>query len=160
MVGWFEKKGITQGRILLMVQKDSVEDVDLQDIKLLRAVYTAIDTGEVTAEEAFKDFGEMTNAMHDVDKLIAERKKSKSPDVSKKEADIRERIPGACDSYAKLYVAMNLSKKGADRVHEAVLAAVAGSPEELEGVKKLSDINETDEGRAAIVLEYLKEGQE
>ena len=159
MLAWFEGKGIEPGRVLQMFDRKGIEDIDLEDIDMLRSIANAIKAGEISAEEAFKGFGaKPTGAMQAVNEMLVERKKSKPAEMSKKEADIRERIPGACESYAKLYVAMNVSKKGADRVHEAVVAAADCNPEELADVKSLADIDETDEGRAAIVLEYLKEG--
>jgi hypothetical protein len=53
VVQWFNKAGITTTRILAMLGKPGIEDVDLADLTTLTGVHTAIQEGSATLDDAF-----------------------------------------------------------------------------------------------------------
>lgn len=53
MVDSFSKMGITPDRILAVLEKPSMDEVDLSDMETLVGLYTAIKDGQTSVEEAF-----------------------------------------------------------------------------------------------------------
>lgn len=58
MLEWFGKAGITQDVVLESIGRAGVDDIDLDDLILLRGVVTAIKDGEVSVESAFDKVSE------------------------------------------------------------------------------------------------------
>lgn len=52
-VQYFEKRGVSQKRLLETLEKKGIEDLDPDDIENLRGIKTALDEGETTLDEAF-----------------------------------------------------------------------------------------------------------
>lgn len=52
-VAYFDKRGVSQKRLLETLEKKSMEDLDPDDIETLRGIKTALDEGETTLDEAF-----------------------------------------------------------------------------------------------------------
>jgi len=55
MLQWYANLGIVQDRILAFLEKPGVQDIDLHDLKTLKGLATAIDTGEIEPDNAIPE---------------------------------------------------------------------------------------------------------
>ena len=83
---YFSKFGITPDRILAVLGKPSVNDLEVKDLETLVGISTAIKDGDIDIDQAFppilKDAGKATT--------LQEKVKAKREEIEKKEA----RLPG------------------------------------------------------------------
>ena len=82
----FSKLGVTEDRILAVLEKGSVNDVDVEDLSKLLGLLNAIKEESTTVEDAFPEVKEETEAAPDpnadVPKHLGEREKPEQPPIT------------------------------------------------------------------------------
>lgn len=83
LVKHFAKLGIDDKRILALLDKKGIEDIDLDDIVTLRGVATAIKDGEMSASDAFPDNKKAEASKTLLDKVKGEKPAEAAAEVAK-----------------------------------------------------------------------------
>lgn len=86
-IEWFLKAKATEKQVLEFLGKPSVDDIDLDDLVVLRGLVTAIKDGEITIEDALAVKEQSSKRVQDSDlneEITGESKAKKKPAESKK----------------------------------------------------------------------------
>jgi len=119
-LAYFESQGVSQERVLTLLEKHAREDMTHDDVSTLRGLVTALKEGATSIEESFPiqaDSGKLKAGKHKMPgKKKAEPKKEPSPSKSDAPAfDV---------------------KKAADEIQEAIEIAIAAKPQDDGFLKK------------------------
>jgi hypothetical protein len=91
MFGYFQKMGVTEDRVLAMLQREGTDDVDLKDMEKLVGFATAIKEGDISADETFPELAkddEKTKTTALADKVKAKAKKTQEAEPQKEVEEV------------------------------------------------------------------------